>query len=86
MSFAGGPHLDDAAAFLGAKAQKDRDAAQLALAKLLASVAGEYDLVLLDCPPGNESPSRCEQSPRRWPWVGVSGGTDETGSRRSGLA
>jgi chromosome partitioning protein len=51
---AGGPHLDDAAAFLGAKAQKDRDAAQLALAKLLASVAGEYDLVLLDCPPGNE--------------------------------
>lgn len=51
---AGGPHLDDAAAFLGAKAQKDRDAAQLALAKLLAGVAGEYDLVLLDCPPGNE--------------------------------
>jgi chromosome partitioning protein len=51
---AGGPHLDDAAAFLGVKAQKDRDAAQLALAKLLASVAGEYDLVLLDCPPGNE--------------------------------
>jgi chromosome partitioning protein len=51
---AGGHHLDDAAAFLGAKAQKDRDAAQLALAKLLASIAGEYDLVLLDCPPGNE--------------------------------
>jgi cellulose biosynthesis protein BcsQ len=51
---AGGPHLDDAAAFLGAKAQKDRDAAQLALAKLLARVAREYDLVLLDCPPGNE--------------------------------
>jgi cellulose biosynthesis protein BcsQ len=48
---AGGPHLDDAAAFLGAKAQKDRDAALLALVKLLASLAGEYDLVLLDCPP-----------------------------------
>jgi len=26
----------------------------LALAKILAAVAGEYDLVLLDCPPGNE--------------------------------
>jgi len=51
---AGGPELDDAAAFLGAKAQKDRDAAHLALAKMLATVAGEYDLVLLDCPPGNE--------------------------------
>lgn len=51
---AGGPELDDAAAFLGAKAQKDRDAAHLALAKMLAGVAGEYDLVLLDCPPGNE--------------------------------
>ena len=51
---AGGAHLDDAAAFFGAKAQKDRDAVQLALAKLLAGVAGEYDLVLLDCPPGNE--------------------------------
>jgi chromosome partitioning protein len=35
---AGSAHLDDAAAFLGAKAQKDRDAAQLALAKLTASV------------------------------------------------
>jgi chromosome partitioning protein len=53
-AIAGGPHLDDAGAFLGAKAQKDRDAAQLTLAKLLAGVAGEYDLVLLDCPPGNE--------------------------------
>ncbi|WP_160669328.1 hypothetical protein [Pseudarthrobacter sp. ATCC 49987] len=52
MSLPAAPHLDDAAAFLGAKAQKDRDAAQLALAKLLAAVAGEYDLVLLDCPPG----------------------------------
>ncbi|MFJ6028733.1 ParA family protein [Pseudarthrobacter sp. NPDC092424] len=51
---AGGPELDDAAAFLGAKAQKDRDAAHLALAKMLAGIAGEYDLVLLDCPPGNE--------------------------------
>lgn len=45
---AGRPHLDDAAAFLGGKAQKDRDAAQLALGKLLAGVAGEYDLVLLE--------------------------------------
>jgi chromosome partitioning protein len=51
---AGGPELDDAAAFLGAKAQKDRDTAHLALAKMLATLAGEYDLVLLDCPPGNE--------------------------------
>ncbi|MGO4235949.1 ParA family protein, partial [Pseudarthrobacter sp. YAF2] len=25
-----------------------------ALAKMLATIAGEYDLVLLDCPPGNE--------------------------------
>ncbi|WP_183164477.1 ParA family protein [Arthrobacter oryzae] len=47
-------HVEQAEKAPGAKAQKDRDAAQLALAKLLASVAGEYDLVLLDCPPGNE--------------------------------
>ena len=51
---AGGPHLDDAAAFLGARAQKDRDAAQLALAKLLAGVAGGVRSGSAGLPAGNE--------------------------------
>ncbi|MCU1548539.1 MAG: phosphopantetheine--protein transferase [Arthrobacter sp.] len=82
---AGGPHLDDAAAFLGAKAQKDRDAAQLALARLLAEVAGEYDLVLLDCPPGNEP----LQAPDRIPDPGARAetvGTAHTGAGGGAVA
>lgn len=50
----GGAHLDSAAASLAARAQKDPEGAQLALADVLAPIAGEYDMIIVDCPPGNE--------------------------------
>jgi cellulose biosynthesis protein BcsQ len=51
----GGYHLDQAAAALVARSAKDSDRSRLALATLLQPIAGDYDLVLIDCPPGNET-------------------------------
>jgi cellulose biosynthesis protein BcsQ len=50
----GGPYLDSAAASLASRTQKDPDGAQLALARVLAPIAGDYDMIIIDCPPGNE--------------------------------
>lgn len=51
----GGWHLDQAAAALVAQSTKNSDGARLALAKLLAPIARNYDMILIDCPPGNET-------------------------------
>lgn len=50
----GGHHLDAAAASLASRANKDREGSQLALARVLEPIASNYDMILLDCPPGNE--------------------------------
>ncbi|MFJ8896824.1 ParA family protein [Leifsonia sp. NPDC102414] len=51
----GGGHIDGAAAALVSKAAQGKlDEARLSVASMLDSVAGEYDIVLLDCPPGND--------------------------------
>lgn len=51
----GGSELDGATAALAAKGTKNPDASKLALATLLEPIAGEYDVILLDCPPGDET-------------------------------
>lgn len=50
----GGSHLDQAAAGLVSLAGKDGQKAKLALAAALSPIAGEYDIIFIDCPPGNE--------------------------------
>lgn len=50
----GGSHLDQAAAGLVSLAGKDGRKAKLALAVALAQVADQYDIIFIDCPPGNE--------------------------------
>ena len=69
--FVGGPDLDQATAGLAAKGNKDPIAAKLALAALLAPIAGEYDLVLLDCPPGDETLQTAAVAAARWALVPV---------------
>ena len=51
----GGTVLDMAAAALVALAGKDARKAKLALAAALAPLADAYDIILIDCPPGNET-------------------------------
>lgn len=47
----GGPELDSAAAGMAARKNKDP---RTALALLLQDLAGDYDIVFIDCPPGDE--------------------------------
>ncbi|GGH99385.1 ParA family protein [Arthrobacter liuii] len=48
----GGSALDQAAAAL--ISLSDRNRAKLALAQSLSPIAADYDVILIDCPPGNE--------------------------------
>lgn len=50
----GGSELDQAAAGLIAQGSKDGSKAKLALARSLAPIASDYDIIFIDCPPGNE--------------------------------
>lgn len=50
----GGSHLDSAAAGLVSMGSKDGRKAKLALARSLSPLAGNYDIIFIDCPPGNE--------------------------------
>lgn len=77
----GGADLDMAAAGLTMKAQKVPDAAKLALADALAGLAGEYDLILIDCPPGQETLQQAALAAARWALIPVK--TDA--SSRKGL-
>lgn len=69
--FAGGSELDAATAGLAAKANKDPDGAKLALAHLLAPIASDYDMILLDCPPGDETLQTAAVAAARWALVPV---------------
>lgn len=75
----GGPELDTASA--GMAAQKKRDP-RIALARILAPIADNYDLVLLDCPPGDEMLQTNAIAAARWALVPVK--SDK--SSRKGLA
>ena len=63
----GGHHLDVAAASLAAA--KDQTAARLALARALEPIAGDYDLILIDCPPGIEALQTTAAAAARWALV-----------------
>jgi len=49
----GGPRLEDLAAVVGAQQARSRASAEQVVSNALAGVAADYDLVLIDCPPGN---------------------------------
>lgn len=77
----GGSHLDMAAAGLTMKAQKDPMAAKTALAKALEPMAADYDMVFIDCPPGQETLQQAALAASRWALIPVK--TDA--SSRKGL-
>lgn len=77
----GGYHLDQAAAALVAQSAKNFDKARLALATLLQPIAADYDIVLIDCPPGNETLQTAATAVARYALVPVK--TDA--SSRKGL-
>ncbi|WP_261783855.1 ParA family protein [Curtobacterium sp. TC1] len=78
----GGSALDQATAGLAARANKDPNGAKLALANVLASIASDYDMILLDCPPGDEMLQTAAVAAARWALVPVK--TDK--SSRKGLS
>ena len=69
--FAGGSALDQATAGLAARANKDPNGAKLALASLLSPIASDYDMILLDCPPGDETLQTAAVAAARWALVPV---------------
>jgi chromosome partitioning protein len=77
----GGPQLDMAAAGLTMKAHKDARTAKTALASVLAPLAVDYDLILLDCPPGQETLQQAALAAARWALIPIK--TDA--SSRKGL-
>ena len=77
----GGSHLDMAAAGLTLKAQKDPAAAKAALAQGLEGLAENYDLIFIDCPPGQETLQQAALAAARWALIPVK--TDA--SSRKGL-
>jgi chromosome partitioning protein len=77
----GGSHLDMAAAGLTLKAQKDPAIAKAALAQGLEGLAENYDLIFIDCPPGQETLQQAALAAARWALIPVK--TDA--SSRKGL-
>ncbi len=77
----GGPELDPAAAHLVLAAQADPQAAKRSLIGLLGETAPDYDVVLLDCPPGQEPLQQAALAAARWALIPVK--TDA--SSRKGL-
>jgi len=63
----GGHHLDVAAAALAVA--KDQTKARLSLAHVLEPIAGEYDLIFIDCPPGIEALQTAAAAAARWALV-----------------
>ncbi|PQP18997.1 ParA family protein [Rhodococcus opacus] len=78
----GGAHLSMATAALAAKATKDPLGAKLALATALAPIAGEYDMVIIDCPPGDDTLQTAAAAASKWLLVP----TKTDGSSRKGMS
>lgn len=77
----GGSHLDMAAAGLTMKHGKDPDGAKKALSTPLQGIAAEYDMIIIDCPPGQETLQQAALAAARWALIPVK--TDS--SSRKGL-
>lgn len=67
----GGSALDQATAALAVQANKAPDQAKLALATALRPIAERYDMILLDCPPGDETLQTAAIAAARWALVPV---------------
>lgn len=67
----GGTHLEQATAALASKAAKDPRGAKLALADVLAPLVEHYDLVIIDCPPGDETLQNAALAAARWAVVPI---------------
>lgn len=67
----GGLVLDQATAGLSAKARADSRAAKLAVAALLEPIASDYDIILIDCPPGDETLQTAAVAAAKWALVPV---------------
>lgn len=79
---AGGAHLETATAALTSRSSKDPVGARLSLAMALAPIAEQYDMILLDCPPGDETLQTAAAAAARWLLIPVK--TDA--SSRKGMA
>jgi len=77
----GGARLDMAAAGLTMRSHKDPRGAKTALADVVAGYVEDYDLVLVDCPPGQETLQQAALAAARWALIPVK--TDA--SSRKGL-
>jgi chromosome partitioning protein len=62
----GGEQTEDLEAVLYARTRRDPDAALNAVAEILAPVADNYDLILLDCPPGGAMLQEAALGAARW--------------------
>lgn len=78
----GGAHLETATAALTSRMAKDPAGAKLALAMALAPIAHQYDMILLDCPPGDESLQTAAAAAARWLLIPVK----SDASSRKGMA
>jgi chromosome partitioning protein len=68
--FVGGPELERASAFLVTRGSTSEDT-QLALVRVLEPIAHNYDMVLIDCPPGEEALQTAAAGAARWILVPV---------------
>lgn len=68
--FVGGPELERASAFLVTRGSSSEET-QLALARVLEPIASNYDIVLIDCPPGEEALQTAAAGAARWILVPV---------------
>lgn len=78
--FVGGPELEKASAFLVTRGSTS-ETTQLALARVLEPIAANYDIVLIDCPPGEEALQTAAAGASRWILVPVK----SDGSSRKGF-
>lgn len=65
----GGEELQHAAAALNAMMGKNPTQAKLALARVLEPVAADYDLIIIDCPPGDGPLQQAALAAARWALV-----------------
>lgn len=62
----GGDALHMAQAALAAQGSRDAAKAALSLARALAPIADDYDVILIDCPPGNDALQSAAIAAARW--------------------
>ena len=76
-----GEHLDDLASAVAGRIRRQGGEGALALANSLRTIAGDYDIVLIDCPPGDATLQTLALAAARWVLVP----TKTDASSRKGL-